>query len=152
MNPDVKKLWIDDLNDENIIQGTGQLRDINDRFCCLGVLCRIAVREGIIPDPKLKFSDPEVQGWALRQEENYYIYGTVNDTSGFSLPYEVIEWADLDESDPQVILTEEEAREFFGKSPEEMGWSESHCAPSMAGMNDEGIPFSVIARVIDRKL
>jgi hypothetical protein len=41
MNSEVKKLWIAALLSGDYNQGTGQLRDVDNNFCCLGVLCNI---------------------------------------------------------------------------------------------------------------
>lgn len=41
MNPKVKKLWVAALLSGDYKQGTGQLRDEDNNFCCLGVLCNI---------------------------------------------------------------------------------------------------------------
>lgn len=41
MNPEIKQLWLDALRSGDYKQGTGQLRDYNDNYCCLGVLCDV---------------------------------------------------------------------------------------------------------------
>ena len=46
MNQDVKKLWVDALRSGDYKQGKRWLRD-NDKFCCLGVLCELAVEMGV---------------------------------------------------------------------------------------------------------
>ena len=47
MNPEIKTLWIEALESGEYKQGRGFLRK-GDEFCCLGVLCDIAVKEGAI--------------------------------------------------------------------------------------------------------
>ena len=42
MNQDVKMLWVDALRSGEYKQGTFQLRNQEDEFCCLGVLCEIS--------------------------------------------------------------------------------------------------------------
>ncbi|HEY4832468.1 MAG TPA: hypothetical protein VIH61_07925, partial [Waddliaceae bacterium] len=48
MNKKIKKQWLKELRSGEWVQGRGKLMDNQDRACCLGVLCDIAVREGII--------------------------------------------------------------------------------------------------------
>ena len=50
MNKEVKKKWVDALRSGEYAQGRSSLRD-HDEYCCLGVLCELAVKEGVIPAP-----------------------------------------------------------------------------------------------------
>lgn len=45
MNKKVKELWVKALRSGDYKQGTGTLRDQNNNFCCLGVLCNIHAQE-----------------------------------------------------------------------------------------------------------
>lgn len=50
MDPVIKAQWIEDLRSGKYLQGSGYLRKVEeggDRFCCLGVLCELAVAAGI---------------------------------------------------------------------------------------------------------
>jgi hypothetical protein len=57
MNPDVKQLWLTALESGEFAQGFCNLAYVDasgvTRRCCLGVLCELAVRAGIIPTPTL---------------------------------------------------------------------------------------------------
>lgn len=44
MNPEIKQKWVDALRSGNYHQGEGSLKD-NDKFCCLGVLCDLYLKE-----------------------------------------------------------------------------------------------------------
>lgn len=58
-NPDVLEKWIAALRSGDYKQGTGYLalKEGDDtKYCCLGVLCELAVKEGIIP-PGLQIED-----------------------------------------------------------------------------------------------
>lgn len=91
MNPEVKAKWLERLRSGTIPQIAGRLGNTEGGRCCLGVLCDIAVEEGVIPEAVL---DP-VSG--------YYRYGNPNglplgvfDTNGTStatLPVGVQTWA-----------------------------------------------------------
>lgn len=85
MNQEVKAKWLAALRSGEFEQGKRFLR-VEDRFCCLGVLCHLAVEEGVAPA-----SIPEA-GRAV------WSYGAL-EKSG-TLPAEVIAWADIGSSDP----------------------------------------------------
>lgn len=75
MHPEVRDLWADALESGEYKQGHGALRDNEDRFCCLGVLCDLAVKAGVIPEPS--------------QYHSGYTYGI----DSALLPREVQQWA-----------------------------------------------------------
>lgn len=50
MHPLVDK-WLLALESGDYKQGTGYLRTKNNEFCCLGVLCDLAAKEGILKEP-----------------------------------------------------------------------------------------------------
>lgn len=45
MNSDIKKRWVEALTSGEYIQGKGALRDPDNKYCCLGVLCDLHNRE-----------------------------------------------------------------------------------------------------------
>lgn len=51
MNPEIKAAWLNALRSGKYSRGRKFLRDTNDNFCCLGVLCDIH------PDVKWKQAD-----------------------------------------------------------------------------------------------
>jgi hypothetical protein len=78
LKPSVKK-WLRALRSGKYKQTTGALRKKN-KFCCLGVICDLAVKEGIIKPPI--------------EEKEYYDYGGVTGV----LPEEVQKWLGLSDS------------------------------------------------------
>src|SRR5216110_1229848 len=44
--------WAAELRSGRWEQGRGTLRSKGDTFCCLGVLCEMAVKAGVIPAPQ----------------------------------------------------------------------------------------------------
>jgi len=92
MNPTIKARWITALRSGKYTQGRGALTTLTKdekrkrRDCCLGVLCDLAVRAGVIPAPV-----PELLSKKLR-------YGN---RSGI-LPSSVVQWAGLDSDNPDV--------------------------------------------------
>lgn len=53
MNEAVKTKWVDALRSGEYKQGKGQLQTKSGNFCCLGVLCDLAVQEGVLDAPEL---------------------------------------------------------------------------------------------------
>jgi hypothetical protein len=84
VNKEVKKKWVDALRSGEYAQGRSSLRD-HDEYCCLGVLCELAVKEGVIAPPT--YSDGV---WRYVGDQEYY------------LPRVVMDWAELTEEDPKV--------------------------------------------------
>lgn len=84
MNPEVKQRWLAALRSGKYKKGRGTLRQTSripflpDKFCALGVLCEIAVEDGVIT--KLKSNDGT----------RAYKYDNINTSS---LPCQVITWA-----------------------------------------------------------
>lgn len=92
MNPEVKTEWVRALRSGEYEQGFSALRT-NDEFCCLGVLCDLAVKHGVIPQPSIiSFS-----------KENY-CYGEEQNAS--FLPNEVVKWAGLPDANPKIYSDE----------------------------------------------
>lgn len=87
MNPQVKELWTAALRSGRFNQGFYQLA-ADDSYCCLGVLCEIAVQEGVID------TATELNG-----EKRYGSQKTY-------LPQQVVDWADLESRSPQVEVSE----------------------------------------------
>ena len=85
MNAEVKEKWLTALESGEYTQGQNMLHDaINKEFCCLGVLCDIAVKEGIIFPPKF--------------EDGAYLY----EGSQGLLPWTVAGWADIPFTDGRM--------------------------------------------------
>lgn len=123
MNPRVKALWLERLRSGQYQQGRVNLRNADDEFCCLGILCEIAVEEGVIPAPSLSPEDSPV-----------YRYGNRGRIT--SLPDEVSEWSGV-------------AR--WGGLFNTVRIN-SYSYDNLAHMNDDGIPFAKIADVIEKEL
>lgn len=87
-----RELWCDELESGKWKQGTGQLAretDTGTEYCCLGVACELAIREGIIRGGRVdhtSLGDPygPVRQWlALADPEGDY--RSPGDQSGRSL-------------------------------------------------------------------
>lgn len=87
MDQKVKAKWVAALRSGEYVQGRGKLhtRDAGgDKFCCLGVLCELAVKAGEIESPWVSNT---IFRYGVDGEESY-------------LPTEVMNWAGLDNARP----------------------------------------------------
>lgn len=88
MNKTLKEKWVVALRSGEYEQGKGYLR-VGGTYCCLGVLCEIGVKEGVIQ-----------RGGG---ERSRYYYDAENFSSSMSLTTTMREWAGLTkEEDPEV--------------------------------------------------
>jgi hypothetical protein len=122
MKPEVKAAWVKALRSGDYKQGRSVLRRNDDTYCCLGVLCELAVKAGAIAPGVL--------------DQGAYVYGNGPDhgdsygQSTMFLPCQVEEWSgiiDRKGHDEDVIN-------------------------DLIGYNDEGKDFAFIASVIEARL
>jgi hypothetical protein len=86
---EVKEQWVAALRSGDYKKGQNYLRQKGpkqDAYCCLGVLCELAVKAGVASPATGDDGD------------GYYTY---EDGSYAFPPDSVVEWAGLDESDPE---------------------------------------------------
>jgi hypothetical protein len=97
MNPDVKTRWVEALRSGEYAQGREVLHRVSHDdgalFCCLGVLCDLAYRDGVVTR-------------RLAPNQEYYTYGAecaagpgcaCGGGSAVLLPAEVLRWAGLED-------------------------------------------------------
>jgi hypothetical protein len=127
MNEAVKSEWIKRLRSGDYAQTKELLRD-DKGYCCLGVLCQIAIENEVIPDWEV----------TVTPEFNAYSLSTVDPENGSShfddstLPWAVVKWSGLDNINPYIH--------------EPDGYSRPISEP-----NDNGMPFSEIADMIEEQ-
>ncbi len=133
MNPEIKERWITALRSDEYRQTTNYLNR-NGGYCCLGVLCEIAVEDGVVTK---SFYDPD---------ETIVMYSDPND--GYDkttkvLPDAVAQWAGFG-------LTDNPEVEIFVDLHDSSG--ERLRKISLAELNDRaGFNFHQIADVIEEK-
>lgn len=136
MKADVKAQWITELRSGDWAQGTGVLHRMNDEgkhfYCCLGVLCELAVKAGVLPEA-VKGRDG-VSSWMFQYEapEAHHNDG-INATT---LPRSVRAWAGVDHED--III-----------DPDGNGFGLPMYA---SGANDSGMSFDEIADLIEKNV
>lgn len=135
MNEEIKLRWISALRSGEYNQTESRLGD-GTGYCCLGVLCEIAVQDGIItkePDP-----------------ESVAVYTWVDD-AGFPhseealLPTPVRDWAGLSSINPDVPATDTLCAFSEDLIP-------TYNRIRLSNLNDAGMPFSMIADEIESNL
>lgn len=92
MKQDIKQAWVNALRSGDYEQGRGALRQ-GDTYCCLGVLCDLAVKAGVIKQTEGPYD---------------YVYGpTPYGSAAAFLPDTVIDWAGLDSHNPVITYGED---------------------------------------------
>lgn len=134
MNPEVKVLWLAALRGGSYKQAAGHLRktrgpvDNAEGFCCLGVLCDIAVQQGVIPEPTKNAQGVHSYGKPCTCY-NAYDHGEVEcdaTASAGILPSEVGVWAGIYNGGQRGLHR-----------------------PSLVVLNDRGTTFEEIADIIE---
>lgn len=127
MNPEIKEQWVAALRSGEYEQGAEYLHR-DDTFCCLGVLCDLAVKAGA----------PEVKEYR-HPGDSVSLY----DGSGTTLPSSVVEWAGLSCSDPLLVFE-------YGEMNECLPVSEFN--DSGVTFDGDGFTFNEIADLIEAQL
>lgn len=127
MNPEIKAQWVAALRSGDYAQTKGALHRLRDKFsvragyCCLGVLCDLAVKAGVTTE--------DAHG-ETAQGVGQSSFGW--DHSASYLPTEVVAWAGLYERNPVVSVG-------------------GQCREHLSDLNDDrGCNFEEIADAIER--
>lgn len=101
MNKRVKTRWVKALRSGKYKQGRHSLRNVEgDTFCCLGVLCDLAVRSKVIKEGRVTYLDPK-----------RYTYGA---SSTGNIPPSVEKWSGLDSYfDADLLIKMNDGGESF---------------------------------------
>lgn len=70
-----RRLWVRALRSGKYDWGKKKLNPSEGKFCCLGILCEVAIKHGIIAsyEPKEKTPPKEVRDWVgLRTKDGLY--------------------------------------------------------------------------------
>ena len=127
LRPSVKKAWVEALRSGKYEQGRNCLHErtqLVDRYCCLGVLCEVAIDKGL----NITSGSPRDAGDLVDYD------GAVT-----YLPESVYDWATTDDRDPY-------RRDFVVPHPLREG------KQSLSALNDNGHSFKDIADLIEEHL
>jgi len=125
MNQRIKEEWVALLEHGDLKQCINDLHDTKEgSFCCLGVLCEIAVAEGVtLKDEAGQYGGKNNDGF--RNEPQFRAQ---------FLPSEVYKWAGLEDSNPSIYRPDGEP------------------ITPLAVLNDNGKTFPEIAKLIEENL
>lgn len=124
MNPEIKAQWVAALRSGEYRKGTGALRDSDDNFCCLGVLCDLAAKAGV---GEWSGSGPVRLG-AIRFKGQGDL-----EWERDTLPLSVQAWSGLGRSNPVATI-------------------ETGEGVPLAELNDNGAQFARLADLIEESL
>jgi hypothetical protein len=116
---EVKEEWVSALRSGDYKKGTGFLRikgPKQDKYCCLGILCDLAVKAGVIDPPRLEDRNPD-------DVDDYYVYGE----DFIFVPKVVVEWAGLGDRNPTYVTTNGN-KHFLTSDNDDNGFSFSKIA------------------------
>ena len=88
MNQEVKQKWVAALRSGEYTQGQGSLKNAKSEYCCLGVLCSVAKKEGL----------------EVVEKYNTKLESYTFDGDRTFLPYSVRDWAQLSTEAPYVLV------------------------------------------------
>lgn len=124
MNQEIKTKWLTALRSGKYEQGKGFLKNLDNNFCCLGVLCDIAIKE-----------NPELGKWVENDNDNYdegdsitnhYVIETKDGDESGVLPDAIRSWANMESPNPYITTK----------------------GMTLAQLNDQGNSFNQIADII----
>lgn len=135
MKTDIRALWTEALRSGKYEQGSGVLKTRQGSYCCLGVLCELAVEAGVIAPAKEEIQDAINLGWRYETESGV-------------LPTAVMEWAGLPDSEGTYEFSDEEMSEHYVGNWKDVGY---YRKTSLVNANDShGKSFPQIADLIDK--
>lgn len=128
MDPEKKRLWVEALRSGDYQQGKEALRSRDDNYCCLGVLCELAINAG--------------HGcWDIDEEDSNFKYVSPDGNLSDDFPsVSVMDWAG------------------FGLAPgakcvvDPLIKKEDGALISLSNLNDGGSSFAEIADLIEVQL
>lgn len=123
MNQEIKIKWLEALRSGKYQQGEGQLRTQDNKFCCLGVLCDIVKPEG----------------WSDVNHDEWW-----HDGESGVLGHEVVALAGIER-----IGTLSKPIEY---PPQDHPGDPNKMATALSALNDRGMTFEEIAKVIEEQL
>ena len=127
MNSKIKQVWIEKLRSGEYSQGKNELHSFDNKFCCLGVLCDIYLKEH--NQDWIPFDNSFDGGYYLLSEDEND-FGIQDEI----LTEEVAEWAELNDKSPLVKIGVDTIQE------------------RLTVLNDQGYSFSEIADFIQNSL
>lgn len=144
MNPEKKQLILEALRSGEYQQTKGRLHRVSSEgqhsYCCLGVICEVAIADGLSLG-----SRPSDDLGVIE-----YFWNGESDRSVLPLP--VVRWLNASSDNPVVNVSRELVRQYNEDPSPEEERPDSRVPYSLADLNDAGVPFEVIADLIEEQL
>lgn len=139
MNENIKNKWIEALRSGEYEQGTGQLKSLDNKYCCLGVLCEIYHKE--VGGAWFEKEDLIYRNFQfIEKVKRWYFKGAEDVYGSYAiLVRDVIKWAGLASSSGD--LKREVIIAFYDKHKK--------FPSSLSQMNNAGLNFNQIADYIE---
>jgi hypothetical protein len=140
MRAGIKRDWITALRSGDYEQGTGQLAfqqlDGAVKYCCLGVLCDLAVKAGVLPEPT-------IQAGAFGWPDGLSPVTGLDILNQGTLPLAVQEWAGVADNNPWIghgdLFTDgEQVRIRAATANDSLGWDFDQIADAVEANVPEG--------------
>ena len=90
MTPELKALWLGALRSGEYQQTTDTLKTANGGYCCLGVLCHVASKAGMLPPNITVVEDPDRLTFVTKDEGDWQKYRTHLPVGAFGLTEDVL--------------------------------------------------------------
>jgi hypothetical protein len=148
MNPEIRSAWTGRLRSGDIPQGAKYLGRGAAR-CCLGVLCDLAGEAGNIEPRQRTYYDEDGEA----SFDDWWDYGQGGNEE--TLPDLVQDWAGLSgngASNPLVQVPDEFISRLPYRARNLLGVGDVPDGITLAQLNDAGVPFGLIADIIDATL
>jgi hypothetical protein len=131
MKKEIADKWVKALRSGEFKQGREFLANAEtNEYCCLGVLCELAIRDGLSDLKKTRVTDIKNNTAVYKYETD--IFGRTD-----VLPAEVMEWADMVSQN--------------GNLPEKILVDDNLWGTCLSFLNDNGATFKEIANIIEDK-
>ena len=127
MKKEIAKLWVDALRSRKYTQAKHVLHNDDNGFCCLGVLCDLAIKTGAVSISPV-IEEENYDGEVVHYDSYHY------DGESEELPSVVQEWAGIKTG---LGTYRREDKEFSEKEE------------TLAQDNDRGMTFDEIADIIE---
>lgn len=102
MDQEIHSQWVAALESGQYQQGKRVLRTSDDTYCCLGVLCDLAVKADLAKWENISGD------WVIMPKNETFVTAYGADTATGLLPRFVREWAKLDTDNPSVRTSSSE--------------------------------------------
>ena len=123
MNQEIKQKWLAALRSGEYEQGTQTLRSFDNKFCCMGVLCDLYIKE--------KNAEGEKVEWNINLYRNTYSFEQCISLT----PNVVLEWAGIDIE--------------LDLGPYVSNPIEGYESDSVGAINDMGVSFVDVAKALE---